>query len=132
MSLGQVLDPPPPTAPAKGKVAFSFVKNATADGVYGIIIYHVCDVNNSRTCKVAILFSVPFSRASYVNTFRICVLRHDEDSSAELLFQTNSGKMETATGSEVIVEDLGYVVKATMSETASAIMKVEMFKKNHS
>lgn len=131
MSLGQVLDPPPPTASAKEMVAFSFIKNAyVAYGVYGIIIYHLYDVNKDDPCALAILFSVPYSRTTHVNTFTISVLRHYEHMSIEKIFQTMSEKMETATGSEFSVEDFGYVVRATMSETATATMKVEISKKS--
>ncbi|XP_070837923.1 uncharacterized protein [Chaetodon trifascialis] len=137
MKSGFCLHPPQPTIRTTKTEVCSFIKDDhTATGSVGLLTYDLFHMQ-SRVCseRMAVMFSVPFDRNLYKNRLTVGVVEHSRACDKHLYSQMYDGEdlsnivrsEESGTG---LLYKATYVdVRATMSSTGKAIVKVELYDK---
>lgn len=137
MSSGFSFHPPQPTVRTSKTEVCSFTKDDhTATGAVGILTYDLFHMKN-RMCteRIAILFSVPFDRNLYKNRLGVGLFESERACDKHLYEHMYEGKDFTQftrmdAGGSGLVHKGAYVdLRATMSNTGQAIMKLELYDK---
>ncbi|KAM4525405.1 DELTA-actitoxin-Afr1e-like [Odontesthes bonariensis] len=137
LDSGSCRSPPQPTVrPLKTEVC-NFSKNtAKATGAVGVLTYDLFE-RQSNTVKetVAIMFSVPYDYNMYKNWLALGIFHQGKEVNKKLYEEMYYNKeqqgfvREEAKGCGLTFEGSSLDVKATMSPTGRAILKVELWDK---
>ncbi|XP_008415263.1 bryoporin [Poecilia reticulata] len=137
MTSGFSYHPPQPTVRTQKTEVCSFTKDDnTATGAVGVLTYDLFHMQR-RVCseRMAIMFSVPFDHNVYKNRLAVGVVEHSRACDKHLYDQMYDGKdLSNFTRSEANGCGLEYKaphvdLRATMSTTGKAIVKVELYDK---
>ncbi|CAL8302943.1 unnamed protein product [Merluccius merluccius] len=137
MSSGFSFHPPQPTIrPAMMEVCSFDKDDNSATGAVGLLTYDLFHMHN-RTCneRAAIMFSVPFDYNIYKNKLAVGVMAVtracDEKLYEEMYGGKNPGACASAdaNGSGLHHAATNVELRATMSTTGKAIVKVELYDK---
>uniref|UniRef100_A0A3Q2P1B8 Bryoporin-like n=1 Tax=Fundulus heteroclitus TaxID=8078 RepID=A0A3Q2P1B8_FUNHE len=137
MNSGFSYHPPQPTVRTQKTEVCSFTKDDnTATGAVGLLTYDLFHMQ-SRVCseRMAIMFSVPFDRNIYANRLAVGVVENSRACDKHLYDHMYDGKdLSHAARSDANGCGLEYKapyvdLRATMSTTGKAIVKVELYDK---
>lgn len=137
MSSGFSHHPPQPTVRTAMTEVCSFTKDDnTATGSVGVLTYDLFNMKSRVYAeRVAIMFSVPFDHNLYKNRLAVGCVEHSRACDKHLYNQMYDGKDLTgfvrseANGSGVFHRGSYIDLRATMSTTGKAIVKVELYDK---
>lgn len=137
MTSGFCQHPPQPTVRTTQTEVCSFTKDDnTATGAVGLLTYDLFDMQ-SRACsdRTAIMFSVPFDHNFYKNRLAVGVVEHSRACDEHLYNQMYDGKdlsnfaCSESSGCGLEYKASHVHLRATMSSTGKAIVKVELYDK---
>lgn len=133
---GYCCHPPQPTISTKNIGLCAFTKiGLTACGTVGVLTYDLCHMEKKEcTDRIAILFSVPFDYNFYDNIFGIGVITTTRECNEALyneMYYESSGSFTRGKAKESGISHKAKSVdlRATMSNAAKAIIKVEIHDK---
>ncbi|XP_063069810.1 bryoporin-like [Engraulis encrasicolus] len=137
MTSGSCYHPPQPTVRSTMTEVCSFTKDdAAATGAVGVLTYDLFHMQ-SRHCagRIAIMFSVPFDQNLFKNWLAAGVFEAERSCDKKLYEHMYDGKDFThftrveAGLSGVVHQGQHVDLRATMSNTGHAILKVELYDK---
>lgn len=137
MTSGFCQHPPQPTVRTAKTEVCSFTKDDnTATGAVGLMTYDLFHMQ-TRVCsnRMAIMFSVPFDHNLYKNRLAVGVVEHSQACDKQLYNQLYDGKdfsnfvRSDANGCGLEFKATYVDLRATMSSTGKAIVKVELYDK---
>ncbi|KAM4535383.1 uncharacterized protein V3H82_025158 [Fundulus diaphanus] len=137
MTSGFSYHPPQPTVRTQKTEVCSFTKDDnTATGAVGLLTYDLFHMQ-SRVCseRMAIMFCVPFDRNIYTNRLAVGVVENSRACDKHLYDQMYDGKdlgnfaRSEANGCGLEYKAPYVDLRATMSTTGKAIVKVELYDK---
>lgn len=134
MSSGFCHHPPQPTMPGIQPMVCSFNKDDnSATGAVGLLTYDLFH-KASRVInrRIAIMFSVPYDRNLYKNRLAVGIFEASQACDKSLYQQMYDGEQTVfvrsdGNGSGLEFKDKQVSLRATMSTTGKAIVKVELF-----
>nr|XP_015804158.2 bryoporin-like [Nothobranchius furzeri]XP_015804159.2 bryoporin-like [Nothobranchius furzeri] len=137
MASGFSCHPPQPTIRTQKTEVSSFTKDDnTATGAVGLLTYDLFHMRN-RVCseRMAIMFSVPFDHSLYKNRLAVGVFELSQACDKHLYEQMYDGKdlsnftRSDANGCGLEHKAAHVDLRATMSTTGKAMVKVELYDK---
>lgn len=133
MESGQCEDPlPPMVGPCTPAITMFNKTTGAATGAVGVFTYDLFNADlNDYNHVLAVMFSVPFDRMLYSNWFAVGIFERGNNCDFSLYNMMYNGGETTfvrakATGSSISYEGDYVIVRASMSDSAEAILKVEV------
>ena len=134
MNSGYNLRPLEPTVGPSKRDVSTFTKTAgKARGAVGVFTYELFNPsNNNETEIIAVMFSVPFDYNLYSNWFAVGIFNRDKSCDQTLYDEMYYSTERTfargvADGSSITYKGDYVTIKASMSNSGRAVMKVEVF-----
>lgn len=140
MSSGSCQHPPQPTIPAMKSFVCSFVKDEVSPtGAVGVLTYDLFHAHiASCSERLAVMFSVPYDYDLYENRLAVGVFERSRACDEKLYELMYEGKdcskfaraEKSGSGLEHVASEVD--LRATMSSTGKAIVKMELYDKSDS
>ncbi|XP_041672133.1 DELTA-actitoxin-Aeq1c-like [Cheilinus undulatus] len=129
--------PPQPVVSPGDVELCNFTKSSgTGSGTVGVLTYNIWKRGNQKmTEKLAIMFSVPYSKAGYDNWFGLGIFSEDTETNEKLYKKMYYDKEQVdfvrakSNGSAIIFKGRDLDLMATASSMGKCIMKFELWEK---
>lgn len=123
---------PPSIGPTKSGEALFAKSRMKSNGSVGVITYDIQDAS-TQSCshKLAVLFKVPFNRKQSPNMYALGIVDVSTECDKDLCAEMSKGTTAAfargkAKGPSLTHKGQNVTVKATMSNSYEAVMKVEL------